>query len=87
MTVPEGLDLVEEEDQITHLLQLEETSNPEDILSKFAVIKNLSNSISALDPLQHKQHYMKIPLNKLQSFEWSHTCTVHWVQGSTLTFS
>ncbi|KAL9958544.1 hypothetical protein ACROYT_G035572 [Oculina patagonica] len=35
VAVPEGLDLVEEEDQITHLLQLEETSNPEDILNVF----------------------------------------------------
>ena len=49
MAVPEELDLVEEDDQITHLLQLEETSNSEDILSKFAVAENLTNSISALD--------------------------------------
>lgn len=32
--IPEGLDLVEEEDQFTHMLPLEDEYNPEDILSK-----------------------------------------------------
>lgn len=32
--IPEGLDLVEEEDQFTHMLPLEDDYNPEDILSK-----------------------------------------------------
>ena len=35
--MPDELDLVEEEDQITHLLRLEEASNPEDILSRSSV--------------------------------------------------
>lgn len=35
VAVPDELDLVEEEDQITHLLRLEEASNPEDILNVF----------------------------------------------------
>lgn len=30
----EGLDLVEEEDQFTHMLPLEDDYNPEDVLSK-----------------------------------------------------
>ena len=34
IAVPAELDLVEEEDQITHLLRLEEAGNTEDILSK-----------------------------------------------------
>ena len=34
VAVPADLDLVEEEDQITHLLRLEEAGNTEDILSK-----------------------------------------------------
>ena len=34
VAVPAELDLVEEEDQITHLLRLEEAGNTEDILSK-----------------------------------------------------
>lgn len=33
--VPEGLDLVEEEDQFTHMLPLEDDYNQEDILSKW----------------------------------------------------
>ena len=32
--ITQELDLVEEEDQITHLLQLEEAANAEEILSK-----------------------------------------------------
>lgn len=32
--IPEGLDLVEEEDQFTHMLPLEDDYNPEDVLSK-----------------------------------------------------
>lgn len=32
--IPEGLDLVEEEDQFTHMLPLEDEYNTEDILSK-----------------------------------------------------
>lgn len=35
-TVPEGLDLVEEEDQFTHMLPLEDEYNLEDVLSKNA---------------------------------------------------
>lgn len=34
--VPEGLDLVEEEDQFTHMLPLEDEYNTEDILSKIS---------------------------------------------------
>ena len=57
---------MEEEDQITHLLQLEETSNSEDILSKFAVAENLTNSMSALHLFHIVQwQHMKILLNKL----------------------
>ena len=37
VAVPGELDLVEEEDQITHLLRLEEAANAEDILSKSKV--------------------------------------------------
>ncbi|KYO17758.1 pre-mRNA-splicing factor CWC22-like protein [Alligator mississippiensis] len=33
--IPEGLDLVEEEDQFTHMLPLEDDYNPEDILNVF----------------------------------------------------
>lgn len=32
--IPEGLDLVDEEDQFTHMLPLDDEYNPEDILSK-----------------------------------------------------
>lgn len=32
--IPDGLDLVEEEDQFTHMLPLEDDYNPDDILSK-----------------------------------------------------
>lgn len=32
--IPDGLDLVEEEDQFTHMLPLEDDYNPEDLLSK-----------------------------------------------------
>jgi hypothetical protein len=35
VAIPEGLDLVEEEDQITHLLRLEESGTAEEMLSKF----------------------------------------------------
>ena len=38
VAVPAELDLVEEEDQITHLLRLEEAGNTEDILSKSDVM-------------------------------------------------
>lgn len=34
--IPEGLDLVEEEDQFTHMLPLEDDYNTEDVLSKNA---------------------------------------------------
>jgi pre-mRNA-splicing factor CWC22 len=34
----EGLDLIEEEDQITHTLSLEEAQNPENELSSFCLI-------------------------------------------------
>lgn len=34
--VPDGLDLVEEEDQFTHMLPLEDDYNTEDILSKIS---------------------------------------------------
>lgn len=34
--IQEGLDLVEEEDQFTHMLPLEDEYNPDDILSKYA---------------------------------------------------
>jgi hypothetical protein len=33
-SVEEGLDVVEEEDQFTHLITLEEATDPEDVLSK-----------------------------------------------------
>jgi len=42
VAVPAELDLVEEEDQITHLLRLEEAGNTEDILSKSDVKFNNS---------------------------------------------
>lgn len=32
--IPDGLDLVEEEDQFTHMLPLEDDYNPEDVLSE-----------------------------------------------------
>lgn len=32
--IPEGLDLVDEDDQFTHMLPLDDEYNPEDILSK-----------------------------------------------------
>lgn len=32
--IPDGLDLVDEEDQFTHMLPLEDEYNPEDVLSK-----------------------------------------------------
>lgn len=35
--IPEGLDLVEEEDQFTHMLPLEDEYNPEDVLSKLEI--------------------------------------------------
>uniref|UniRef100_A0A8D0GPJ9 Pre-mRNA-splicing factor CWC22 homolog n=1 Tax=Sphenodon punctatus TaxID=8508 RepID=A0A8D0GPJ9_SPHPU len=35
--IPEGLDLVEEEDQFTHMLPLEDDYNPDDVLSKYEV--------------------------------------------------
>ena len=38
IAVPAELDLVEEEDQITHLLRLEEAGNTEDILSESDVM-------------------------------------------------
>ncbi len=34
--IPDGLDLVEEEDQFTHMLPLEDDYNTEDILSKIS---------------------------------------------------
>ena len=34
----EGLDLVEEDDQFTHMLPLEDDYNPEDVLSKSGVV-------------------------------------------------
>lgn len=37
------LDLVDEEDQFTHLLTLEDVSDPEDLLSKFSCAKRLLN--------------------------------------------
>ncbi|EDO30898.1 predicted protein, partial [Nematostella vectensis] len=40
VTIPEGLDLVEEEDQITHLLRLEEAGNAEEILNIFKFDEN-----------------------------------------------
>jgi pre-mRNA-splicing factor CWC22 len=33
--VDEGLDVVEEQDQFTHLITLDEATDPQDILSKF----------------------------------------------------
>ncbi|XP_041117696.1 pre-mRNA-splicing factor CWC22 homolog isoform X2 [Polyodon spathula] len=38
--VPEGLDLVEEEDQFTHMLPLEDEYNPEDVLNVFKMDPN-----------------------------------------------
>lgn len=38
--IPEGLDLVEEEDQFTHMLPLEDDYNPEDVLSKLEIKDN-----------------------------------------------
>ncbi|NXG41584.1 CWC22 factor, partial [Psilopogon haemacephalus] len=38
--IPEGLDLVEEEDQFTHMLPLEDDYNPEDILNVFKMDPN-----------------------------------------------
>uniref|UniRef100_A0A8B9R811 Pre-mRNA-splicing factor CWC22 homolog n=1 Tax=Anas platyrhynchos TaxID=8839 RepID=A0A8B9R811_ANAPL len=38
--IPEGLDLVEEEDQFTHMLPLEDEYNPEDILNVFKMDPN-----------------------------------------------
>ncbi|NXC20812.1 CWC22 factor, partial [Corythaeola cristata] len=38
--IPEGLDLVEEEDQFTHMLPLEDDYNPEDVLSKLEMEDN-----------------------------------------------
>lgn len=35
--IPEGLDLVEEEDQFTHMLPLEDEYNPDDILSEYDI--------------------------------------------------
>ncbi|XP_031564700.1 pre-mRNA-splicing factor CWC22 homolog [Actinia tenebrosa] len=40
VAIPEGLDLVEEEDQITHLLRLEESGTAEDILNIFKMDPN-----------------------------------------------
>lgn len=40
-TLPEELDLVEEEDQFTHLLTLDEVTDGQDILSKFYLNKNI----------------------------------------------
>lgn len=42
--IPEGLDLVEEEDQFTHMLPLEDDYNPEDVLSK---LETEDNSMAA----------------------------------------
>lgn len=44
VSVPDELDLVEEEDQIVHLITLDDPENPldgQDILSKFITSKNL----------------------------------------------
>ncbi|NXA48842.1 CWC22 factor, partial [Nothocercus julius] len=38
--IPEGLDLVEEEDQFTHMLPLEDEYNPEDVLNVFKLDPN-----------------------------------------------
>ncbi|XP_064371100.1 pre-mRNA-splicing factor CWC22 homolog isoform X2 [Dromaius novaehollandiae] len=38
--IPEGLDLVEEEDQFTHMLPLEDDYNPEDVLNVFKLDPN-----------------------------------------------
>ncbi|XP_077128714.1 pre-mRNA-splicing factor CWC22 homolog [Ranitomeya variabilis] len=38
--IPEGLDLVEEEDQFTHMLPLEDDYNPEDVLNVFKMDPN-----------------------------------------------
>ncbi|KAM4026353.1 pre-mRNA-splicing factor CWC22 homolog [Anomaloglossus baeobatrachus] len=38
--IPEGLDLVEEEDQFTHMLPLEDDYNPEDVLNVFKADPN-----------------------------------------------
>lgn len=44
----EDLDLVEEEDQFTHLITLEDAGNPEDILSMclhYRLVKYVSSSV------------------------------------------
>lgn len=44
-TIPEGLDLVDEEDQFTHMLPLDDEYNTEDILSKHQRGKRFINSV------------------------------------------
>lgn len=47
--IPDGLDLVEEEDQFTHMLPLEDDYNPDDILSKYEA--EMSSPVCFLDLL------------------------------------
>lgn len=47
--VPEGLDLVEEEDQFTHMLPLEDEYNTEDVLSTFTHLHSNQKNQSKQD--------------------------------------
>lgn len=56
--IPEGLDLVEEEDQFTHMLPLEDEYNIEDVLSKNAYTRTRkkTNTDSGHNQLGHTFH-------------------------------
>ncbi|RMX34744.1 hypothetical protein pdam_00010205 [Pocillopora damicornis] len=60
VAVPDELDLVEEEDQITHLLRLEEASNPEDILNVFKFDPNFLENEEKYKEIRRDDKKMEI---------------------------
>lgn len=54
--IPEGLDLVEEEDQFTHMLPLEDDYNPEDVLSKLGKEDNSMTTLPMKTNLRLNAH-------------------------------
>ena len=67
-TVPEGLDLVDEADQTTHLLSLDDTIDPETKLDVFKLDPNFQES-------EDKYNEIKVPpICALLQFCWGDTC-------------
>lgn len=62
----EGLDLVEEDDQFTHMLPLEDDYNPEDVLSESGVGGDLGRGTPTNVSIENK-HYFLISFFKMFS--------------------